>query len=528
MNLTSDRSISLGRRTLLAAGAAASLAAPAWAATPAPVAATKAGRVRGYVDTGVSGFRGIPYGASTAGRRFQPPLPAPAWKGVRETTAYGPASPQSKAGEPTSEDCLYLNVWTPGLDRARRPVMVYVHGGAYAHGSGSDPLYDGVRLARRGDVVVVTLNHRLNAFGHLYLAKLGGPAYADSGNVGLMDLVQALTWVRDNIAAFGGDPDCVTLFGQSGGGAKIASLMSMPAAKGLFHRAATMSGQQVTAQGPRGATARARAFMEALKLKPEQVGELATLPYERLVEGLSARDPIAGGLYFGPVQDERSLSRHPFWPDAPAISAGVPMIIGNTRGETRNLIGGSDPSLFALSWDELPARLQPALFVDIDAETVIAEYRRLYPAYSPSDVFFAATTAGRSWRGALIELEARAAQGAPTWAYQLDWGSPIDGGKWGAPHMLDIPLVFGTTAAPNALSGDGVEARHMSELMTDAFIAFARTGDPRTPAVPEWPRYGLERRTTLSFDLAPRPVDDPRGDERRLFAKVPYVQTGTL
>ncbi|MEE7548449.1 carboxylesterase/lipase family protein, partial [Xanthomonas sp. Kuri4-1] len=212
----------------------------------------RSGRVRGDLDRGVRVFKGIPYGADTAPRRFQPALPEPAWDGVRDASAYGAASPQPRADEATAEDCLFLNVWTPGLrDGRRRPILVYLHGGAYNNGSGSSPLYDGTRLCRRGDVVVVTLNHRLNAFGYLYLAQLGGAAFADSGNVGQLDLVQALQWVRRHAHEFGGDPGNVTLFGQSGGGAKIATLMAMPAARGLFHRAWTMSGQQVTACGPR-------------------------------------------------------------------------------------------------------------------------------------------------------------------------------------------------------------------------------------------------------------------------------------
>ena len=377
--------------------------------------------------------------------------------GVVDALEHGRASPQPGADEPTSEDCLFLNVWTPGVaTAARRPVLVYIHGGAYASGSGSSPLYDGTRLAERGDVVLVTLNHRLNAFGYLYLDRIARTeALADSGNCGQLDLVLALEWIRDNIAAFGGDPGNVTLFGQSGGGAKIATLMAMPAAAGLFHRALTMSGQQVTASGPLNATARTRALLAALQLPEARVQDLRTLPAERLLEAMQATDPIIGRgrLYFGPVLDERTLRRHPFYPDAPPLAARLPMIIGNTRGETRNLIGRGDPATFDLGWDTLAERMSGELRVDIQPELVVATYRRLYPHYSPSDVFFAATTAARSWRGAIIELEARAAQPADTWAYQLDWPSPADGGRWGAFHGLDIPLLFGTLDADGSLTG---------------------------------------------------------------------------
>jgi para-nitrobenzyl esterase len=408
--------------------------------------------------------------------------------------------------------------------------MVYVHGGAFSSGSGSSPLCEGTRLAQRGDVVVVTLNHRLNVFGYLYLGRIdSSPELADSGNCGQLDLVLALAWVRDNIAAFGGDPGNVTLFGQSGGGAKIATLMAMPAAEGLFHRAITMSGQQVTASGPLNATTRTFALLQALRLPLERAHELRALPAAVLVQAMRTSDPIIGRtpIYFGPVLDERTLRRHPFYPDAAPQSARLPMIIGNTRGETRNLIGRGDPATFDLTWDRLPERMAGELRVDILPERVVAEYRRLYPDYSPADVFFAATTAARSWRGALTELEARAAQPAATYAYQLDWPSPVDGGRWGACHGLDMPLAFGTLAAEGSLTGTGPEAATMSSLLGDAFIAFARSGDPNHTGLPDWRPYRLDRRSTMVFDLPPRLLDDPRGEERRLFEKVPYVQQGT-
>ncbi len=515
----------ISRRAAVAA-ALSFTAAPAFGAA-APVAQTRHGRIRGYVDKGVLAFRGVRYGADTGPRRFQPPRPPAPWSGIAPALDYGAASPQRDGSVgATSEDCLFLNVWTPALTGAR-PVMVYVHGGAYSNGSGSAPLYDGVRLARRGDVVVVTVNHRLNVFGYGYLAPFV-PELADSGAAGQLDLVMALEWVRDNIAGFGGDPSQVTVFGQSGGGAKIATLMAMPAAAGLFRRAATMSGQQVTASGPMNAARRTAALLDALKLKPEQAAELRTLPAERLVEALAIEDPVLGfgGLYFGPVLDERNLKRHPFYPDAPAQSAGVPMIIGNTRDETRAFMG-NDPSNFTLGWDDLPKKLTFAnLRVDVLPDAVVAEYRRLYPHYSPSEVLFAATTAARSWRGAIIELEARAAAGHPTWAYQLDWATPKDGGRLGAPHASDIQLVFDNVMQPGA-TAIGPQAQSMADQMSEAFLAFARTGDPNCAAIPRWEPFSLERRQTLIFDAPSRLADDPRGAERRFFARVPYVQPGT-
>jgi para-nitrobenzyl esterase len=319
------------------------------------------------------------------------------------------------------------------------------------------------------------------------------------------------------------------LFGQSGGGAKIATLMAMPAAAGLFHRAATMSGQQLTASGPLNATARARVFLDALKLPVDRIDDMRRMPLEKLIAAHEAVDPIIGrgSLYFGPVLDDRTLQRHPFYPDAPALSARIPMIIGNTHDETRSLIGGGDPSTFALTWEQLPARLAPEMRVDIGPERVVAEYRRLYPDYSPTDVFFSATTAARSWRAAIVEAELRAQQGSPVYAYQLDWKSPKDGGKWGAPHTLDIPLVFGTLDQQGSITGTDESAQRMSAQMSDAFIAFARTGNPNTPSIPTWAPYTLPRRETLVFNVPSQLVDDPRGAERRLFAAVPFIQQGT-
>ena len=538
------------RRTLITGAAALA----AYAAMPAsgftaearsPVVATTNGKVRGYRDGEVSVFKGLRYGADMGGaRRFSPPVAPEPWTDVKDALAYGPASMQpgkGEDGETLSEDCLFLNVWTPAVlekkgpgksglaDGGSRPVMVYINGGAYNGGSGASPWYEGTKLAKRGDVVVVTVNHRLNAFGYLYLARLfDDPSVADSGNVGQLDLVLALRWVRDNIAAFGGDPDRVMLFGQSGGGAKIATLMAMPAAKGLFHRAATMSGQQVTVGGPFNATRRAKAFLDKLGIK--DLAALRALPADQMLNGLKAIDPIAGsgGVYMGPVLDERALDRHPFFPDAAPTGLSVPMMCGNTHDETKGFIGW-DAKAFPRTWDEVIARL-PAQFnarIDIDPETVVAFYRKTYPSYSPADVYFAASTAGRSWKAAILQDEARARAGAPAYAYQVNWKSPIQGGIFGAPHTIDIGLVFGTLDAKGSIVGTGPESVAMSNTMSDAFIAFARTGDPNGGALPRWEPYALPRRQTMIFDTVSRMEDDPRGAERAFFDRVPFTQFGT-
>jgi len=527
-------SSTISRREALLAGVGAlgtlSLARYVGAAAheEAPVATTISGKVRGFTSDGIKVFKGIRYGADTAPRRFMPPLPPKSWEGVVDAIEFGPAAPQTRSSEALSEDCLFLNVWTPSTtDNRKRPVMFYIHGGAYSHGSGSSPLYDGAALARRGDVVVVTVNHRLNAFGYLYLQHLGDAAFSDSGNCGQLDLVLALQWVRNNISAFGGDPDCVLAFGQSGGGAKIATMMAMPAATGLFHRAASMSGQQVTASGPANASLRTAAFLDAAGIQKHEIKNLSTLPAERLLRGLEAADPVldSKSVYFGPVLDMRSLQRHPFYPDAAPQSANIPMIIGNTHDETRAFL--RDPALYDLEWSELPALLTPNMVVDIEPDFVIGEYRRLYPEYSASQVFFAATTAARSWRGAIIELEQRATQeGAATYAYHLNWGSPIEP-QLGAPHSFDIPLIFGNLDAPGSITGAGTDAHAVSAMMSDAFITFARTGMPSSNQLPNWKPFTLSNRETMVFDRPPRLEEDPRGEERKIFARVPYVQPGT-
>jgi para-nitrobenzyl esterase len=534
----SDESTFWTRRRLvkgaaLCASAAAAPILPARAAS-APLAHTRYGRIRGASAAGVLVFKGVRYGADTRPRRFAAPLAPQPWRGLADALAYGASAPQRGGGETQSEDCLFLNIWTPALrDNARRPVMVYIHGGAYNGGSGSSPLYDGVRLVKRGDVVVVSLNHRLNAFGYAYFARMDDPAgmdgrFADSGNAGQLDLILALEWVRDNIAEFGGDPGCVTVFGQSGGGAKIATLMAMPAARGLFHRAITMSGQQVTASGPLNASARADAYLAALGLDRARVAGVLDMPTARLVEALAPTDPVlgSGSLYFGPVLDEKNLTRHPFYPDAAPQGLAVPMMLGNTHDETRGFTG-DDRSLFNLSWDDVPARLESAMRIDVLPRAVVGAYRQHFPNMSPSDVYFAASTAARSWRGQVIEAEERAKAGAPGYVYQLDWRAPAEGGIFGAPHTLDIPLAFGNLEASRFI-GERTEAGEaMSAKLMDAFLAFARTGDPNCAALPAWAPYTPPARETMIFDADTRTENDPRSWQREYFARIPYIQPGT-
>eukprot|EP01136_Pigoraptor_vietnamica_P028895 Opistho-1_new@86846 len=507
------------RRTFLA-GPAMLLGGRVFAqASGAAEVTCPAGRFIGERVDGLSRFRGIRYGRAERFRRVAgvPPSSDP----IR-ANSFGPACPQRGKYRPQSEDCLFLNIWTPHADaRAKLPVMVYVHGGAYANGSVTDPENDGASLAGKG-VVLVTVNHRLNALGYLYLAPFDR-RFADSGNNGQLDLVLALRWVRANIAKFGGDPARVTMFGQSGGGAKIATLMAMPEARGLFHRAATMSGQQVTVTGPERSTERARAYLSALKISPQDLSPLLTLPVEKLLEALGTRDPFEDSpVYMGPVLDRRNVTRHPFSPNAAPAAREIAWILGGTRDETRAYFDPEGAEMRALGWDAVGAKIAGELPVKASVDRVVAEYRRRFPAYTPADVFFAATSDGRSWRPMLEEAEALARAGHPAFVYQFDFVSSAESAR-GAFHALDIPFVFGTLAGSPA----GTDARAVSAAMQDRFVAFARTGTPNAPGLSAWPAYRPRDRATMIFDRRPHVVRDPRGWQRRLFAPYPYTQPGT-
>jgi len=495
----------IGRRAVLGAGAWIGLGGFTFGAGDAADGVTAPdgfyrSRETVLVAHPLRSFPGIRYGRAA---RFRAPVPVR--KAEQQAGGFGPVCPQrGERYRPQSEDCLFLNVWTPDPGAAdRKPVMVYFHGGAYSTGSVTDPINDGTRLAARGDVVVVTVNHRLGALGYLYLARLD-PRFPDSGNAGQLDLILALRWIRRNIAAFGGDPGNVTVFGQSGGGAKIATLMAMPEAKGLFHKAITMSGQQVTASGPLNATRRAEAFLAQLGPGVDP----ATAPVGPLIAALSATDPIlGGGVYMGPVLDMVHLMRHPFWPDAAPQSLGVPMMLGNAVMETRAFYAPDSRPLAGLDFGNLAARIAPEMRIDIHPEWVVAQFRARYPDAAPIELFHRIVTAARSWRGQVEEAEARAKAGAPAFVYQLDFEA--------AKHTDDIGLSFGTIPDPTPAQ------QAMSDVVMDAFVRFARTGDPG------WPAYDLAKRQTMIFDRRSRVVSDPRRWERELFARVPYIQPGT-
>jgi para-nitrobenzyl esterase len=532
----------IARRTLLGAGlvmgSLAEAVGPQAAAQTTPartqqgesmsVATTEQGKVRGVSADGIHTFKGIPYGGSTAGSgRFRPPQPPAAWTGVREALTFAPMCPQVTSPLPPvfsswtfdkdmSEDCLAPNVGTPGLnDGRKRPVMVWFHGGDFSNLSGSRNVFDGTSLAKKGDVVVITLNHRLNLFGYLYLAQLV-PDLPDSGNVGLLDLIAALRWVRDNATAFGGDPGNITIFGQSGGGAKVTCLMAMPEAAGLFHRAIVQSGSYyLKAMDPEAGTKQARQLLAALDIQPGDARQLVSLPADALVAGLARVLKTSQAPNFRPVADGRALPAGPWAPDAPALSAGVPVMVGTVATEMTLLTGVRDPATFSLDEAGLRQRIS-AWFASGDVDRVISTFRAAHPNATPSELFFAIDTDRSMRQGAWRQAERRAAQqGAPVWLYEVDWATPVDGGKWKSPHSIELALVFDNVAKSASMVGTGPEPQRVADQMSACWLAFARSGNSDNAAVPNWSSYQPDRRATMVFDVQSKVVDDWRSNERK-------------
>jgi para-nitrobenzyl esterase len=484
---------------------------------------TSNGPVRGYQEDRLWVFKGLRYGASPTGAlRFKPPArPAP-WTAVVDAVAYGapaiqsgmaPGERGSSAGDPpapdepaSSEDCLFLNVWTPGLDQARRPVMVWLHGGGFANGSGGAAMYDGGALARRGDVVTVTVNHRLNVFGYLHLGDVFGPEYAQSGVAGMLDIVQALAWVRDNIAAFGGDPGNVTIFGESGGGWKVSLLLAMPAARGLFHKAGIQSGPGLTAKPAAEADKVTRALLAKLGVDSPQA--LAAVPTEVLSRQSVTVEGEAMRLYT-PVLDGVAIPRHPFQPDASPLNAGVPVLIGTNKDEATLFLLGHPR--FGDFTDDDVMKLARAAAGD-RAEELLAVLRRAYPDYSPTHIGAACQTVAGMWSGSVKLAERKAAQkAASVFMYMLTWETPVSRGRLRSPHAVEIPLVFDNVEKARNFVGRGEGPQAVAEQMSEAWLAFARTGDPG------WPAYEADRRATMLFDVESRVEDDPLPEIRAFF-----------
>ncbi|MEQ1728538.1 MAG: carboxylesterase/lipase family protein [Vicinamibacterales bacterium] len=525
MPASSTRRAFVKQASLLLAGAYASPWPRLTAADAASVTAkTATGNIRGTVLDGINIFKGIPYGGSTAGRnRFMPPTKPTPWTGTREALAYGATAPQAvgraRAGvPPEGEDCLVLNVFTPAMTNGRRrPVMVWLHGGGFSYGAGSDLRFEGSNLARTGDVVVVTVNHRLGVFGYTYLGEAGGSDFALSGGAGMLDIVAALEWVRDNIDRFGGDPGLVTIFGQSGGGRKVATLMAMPGAKGLFHRAIVESGAVLRLATREDASHATDLLLAELGLRKDQIRQLQDVPMAKLLAADAAiasnvpmREP--GYTPNPPTVDGLAIPRHPWEPDAPGLSAAVPLMIGYARTE-ETLYDRPTPEALAL--DEAGLRRRASQRLGADPGKVIDAFRAAHPDATPWDVWILIATDHPRGTYARETAKRKAVQAsAPAFLYRFDWETPEDGGHMRSPHTVEIPFVFQNIKTAGPLISKMPEAYALADKVSAAWVAFARTGSPNVARLPKWPAYSAARRETMLFNDASRVEQDPDSGPR--------------
>ena len=510
-----------------------------------PIVETTSGNIRGATIDGVAAFRGVPYGAPAGGmNRFKPPVPPSPWAGVRDMLDYTGQSPQSRLGfpqrdeladfsgtadsSPETEDCLTLNVWTPSVDgAAKRPVMVWLHGGAFSFGSSNSLRLQGMRLCKRGDVVLVTVNQRLNIFGHLDLSDVGGADYAQSGNAGTLDMIAALHWVRDNIAAFGGDPGCVTIFGESGGGGKVSTLLAMPSARGLFHRAIVQSGASVRLRTQDRASKLTEAVLHALGLSRASLATLHTLSVAQLLAAIEpavkaigpSQSPLFDRYPFGPVVDGTLLPHQPFDPEAPAVSADIPLIIGDTTHEAALFLARDDKVWFG-TLTEAEMRARVASVAGTRADRVVETYQRLMPGANPAQRLIATLTDGQFRIRSLVMAERKAAQAAaPVWMYSFAWQTPLFDGRLGAPHAIDVPFTFDTLEFTNATDRSAA-AHALAAAMSGAWAGFAHTGVPGHASLPAWPTYTTNDRATMVLAADCHVARDPGRETRELWAEI--------
>ena len=527
----------INRRRFIQAGmtATAGLALPGLAqdmrlTTIGATAQTQYGKVRGLLKDGVHQFWGVPYGASTAGaNRFMPPKPPAAWSGVRDHFQIAHNAPIQPGAEepapvvtalnrlsPEGEDCLNVNIFTPGADNAARPVMVWLHGGGFSAGAGNYLLYDGTNLAKKEDVVVVSVNHRLNIFGFLHLADIGGDKWSQSTNVGMQDIVATLAWIRDNIANFGGDPDRVTVFGQSGGGRKTTTLMAMPSAEGLFHRCISQSGVQITGVSADVASEGAERFLGKLGINTNQLDRLQALSVKQIQDAYYS-EPAIRDLGTGPVVDGNILPRDQWDPTAPSFSANVPLLLGST--ETEN--GWVGPPPYDLSDADMQDRFTTRL-ANNDAtkgRELVNLYRTLHPTMRNQMLWLTAESdKTRRWDAQLAGRLKYEQGSAPAYLYFFDWYSPVHNNRMGSYHTLDIPFVFYNMDIGASMTGSAQERYELGHVMSAAWAAFARTGNPDHADMLHWPAFNPDQLPTMMFGDTVRVQNDPNKEARLALA----------
>jgi para-nitrobenzyl esterase len=488
------------------------------------------GKVQGIANTGIKEFKGIPYGAPTGGKnRYMPPQKPASWTGVKECLGYGPICPQTispltsdysqliewdrHSASGMNEDVLTLNVWTPEVnDGGKRAVMVSFHGGGFATGSGNGPQYDGGQLARLGNVVVVTVNHRLASYGYLHLADLGAPPeFAHAGVVGMMDLVASLQWVRDNIEHFGGDPEKVMIFGQSGGGAKTSTMLAIPSAKGLFHSAGIQSGSTIRSNTRENGTKSAELLLGKLGISKSNIADIQKVSWQQILE---AQTSLAGSAAFSPVVDGTILPHHPFDPTAPPESATVPIIISNTL---------EDAALGLTNFDLTEEGLRTMMNQRYGqkAEPMLEMYRNRYPNKSPFLIQAQIVTDAGARRSGILQAERKAEQGqAPAYMYLWQFASTGFGGKFGAVHGTDVSASFNSVRDGVGGTGSPVE-RALWERFATAWVTMAKNANPNNSKIPNWPAYDAKMRATMIFDTETRVENDPRSEIRKFWAETP-------
>ena len=522
--------IGFSRRALLGGAGALLLPAGFAKAQEGRVVETAQGRYRGLFVNGVHVFKGMRYGASTAGAaRFMPPKPPERFAGVVDAFDYGPQTPQyrgSLAGpQPMSEDCLRINVWTPNIDNRKRPVMLWFHGGGFESGSGASALYDGTNMCKRGDVVLCTINSRLNVFGFCDLSSFLGGEFAQSGNCGYLDLVRSMQWVRENIAAFGGDPSNIMIYGQSGGGRKVTVCFAGKEANGLFAKGVVQSGSHLLIQTKDQARALTADLLKRLNIAENNARALQQVPQDRLTE-VQRQVIAAAGYRFEPVMDGIAFTAHPFIPNAPAQTARVPMMVGTAQHELANQMG-NDPAVHTI--DEAGLRQRLTMLPPGDRDEAIRVFKASTPSGSYPEMFFKIASWRSYIRNATIMAEQRSRlNGArnPTWMYQVTWRSPVEGGRRFAQHSSDLPFMFDNVerGAARYTGPPSRETQVMADAMANAWIAFARNGDPNHPGIPRWPTYEETSRPVMLFEVPPKVVNDPFKTEREFMARYQPVR----